>query len=167
MSVSRLLNEESDANEELPTDTHGYECFSVTRTIVRMRRRRRWLSIYIELLESKNCFTDMNRLRLFNEAFLSLPPHSLFLESMQFDCVSDTKIWLISHFFIARLIDMYLVLDMIVLSQMIIVLYFPHCFEHARNFFERSWLDVRAADTYSLRMIVLGKELKLIFEVYF
>jgi hypothetical protein len=73
------------------------------------------------------------------------------------------KIWLIIHFIIIRFVENYLILQIICPLQLIMTLYFNRYWRHIRNVIESNWFDIYNLDTYSLMIIVLKKEMKLIF----
>jgi hypothetical protein len=98
-----------------------------------------------------------------NETFLLLPNQSLSIEYKPLSCVSNMKIWLIIHFIITRFVENYLFLQIICPLQFIITLYFNRYWRRIRNIIESNWSDIYNLDTYSLMIIVLKKEMKLIF----
>lgn len=103
-----------------------------------------------------------------NEIFLLLPNQSLSIEHEQLLCVSNTKIWLIIHFIITGSIETFLVMQIVFPLQVIMILYFNCYWERISNVIQSNWLNVYDLDIYSLMIIVLKKELKLIFVyIYF
>jgi hypothetical protein len=115
------------------------------------------------IILSENCFIIMSRMLLINETFFSLPNPSCSMEYKQFWCIYNMKFWLIIHFIVTRLIDTALLVNIILLLYWIMVLFFYRYLKHVNNFMESNWLDMYEEDTYSLMIIVLKKELKLIF----
>jgi hypothetical protein len=104
----------------------------------------------------------MNRILLINETFLLLRNQSVSTGYEQLSCISNVKIWIIIHFIIKLLIES-LLLSIVCLFQFIMVL-FCYCYwRRIRNFMQSNWLDIHNLDTYSLMIIVLKKEMKLIF----
>jgi len=104
----------------------------------------------------------MNTILLINETFLLLPNQSLSIEYKQFSCVSNMKVWLIIHFIISRLVEYMLVLPFIMILSYIVILFFYDYWEHISDFIEGNWPDIWNLDRYSLIMIVMKKELRLI-----
>ncbi len=123
-----------------------------------------WYIFYINRnIPSENCFIKMDRVLLINEIFLSLPNQLLSIEYQQSSCVLNITIWLIIHFIITRLIDTYLLLHILVLFHVIMILIFYRYWRRIKNFLESNWSEIYDIDRYSLMIIVLKKEMKLIF----
>ena len=105
----------------------------------------------------------MSEMLLINETFFSLPNQSLSIEYEQLLCVSNAKIWLINHFIIAGLIENFFLMQVFFPLQMIIMLYFNCYWRRVRNVMQSNWSNLYDLDKYSLMIIVLKKEVKLIF----
>ncbi len=98
-----------------------------------------------------------------NETFLLLPNSSLSMEYKQLSCVSNIKIWLIIHFFITRLVENFLTLQLICPLQWIMTLFFDRYWRRINNVIEDNWFDIGDLHRYSLMIIVLKKEMIMIF----
>lgn len=104
----------------------------------------------------------MSKVLLINETYLSLRNQSLSIEYEQFSCISNVKIWIIIHFIITLFIESFLFL--IVSWSQYIMMLFCHCYRtRIRNFMQSNWSDISDLDRYSLMLIVLKKEMILIF----
>jgi hypothetical protein len=78
-------------------------------------------------------------------------------------CVSNMKIWLIIHFIITCLTENLLLGHIIVPVHLIMILFFNCYWRRISNVMNSNWLDIYDLDRYSLMIIVLKKEIKLIF----
>jgi hypothetical protein len=105
----------------------------------------------------------MNKMLSINETFLFLPNQLLSLEYNELLCIPNMKIWLIVHFFITRLIESFLLMNIIFPLQLIMILFFRGYWRRIHNVMESNWVDVCHRDRYSLMIIVLKKDVKLIF----
>lgn len=99
---------------------------------------------------------------LINETFIFLPNQSLLVEYNQFSCISNTKIWLLIHFIITRSIES-LLIQVVFWFYIIMILFFFSYWKHISNIVDGNWLSICDLDRYSLMIIVLKKEMKLIF----
>jgi hypothetical protein len=100
-----------------------------------------------------------------NQTFLLVPNQSLSIEYKQLSCVSNMKIWLIIHFITTRFVESYLYMHIIFPFQLIMLLFFYPYWRRIRNIMGSNWLYIYDLnlDRYSLMIIVLKKEMKLIF----
>jgi hypothetical protein len=105
----------------------------------------------------------MKKMLSINETFFLLRNQSFDIEHKQFLCVFDMKIWLIIHFMVTRLIDTGLLLYILLQLCMIMIMFFYRYFPHVSNILEGDWLNIYQLDSYSLMILVLKKEIKLIF----
>jgi len=100
-----------------------------------------------------------------NQTFLLLPNQSLSIEYKQLSCVSNMKMWLIIYFITTRFVENYLFMHIIFLFQWIMTVFFYPYWRRIRNIMGSNWLYINELDLdrYSLMIIVLKKEMKLIF----
>jgi len=100
-----------------------------------------------------------------NQTFLLLPNQSLSIEYKQLSCVSNMKMWLIIYFITTRFVENYLFMHIIFLFQWIMTVFFYPYWRRIRNIMGSNWLYIYDLDLdrYSLMIIVLKKEMKLIF----
>jgi hypothetical protein len=100
---------------------------------------------------------------LINETFFLLPNQSLSIEYQQFVCVCNMKIWLLIYFMITRLIDGALLIHIILQLYMMTIIFFHRYQRPLNDFLRNNWLDIHDLDKYSLMIMILKKEMKLIF----
>ncbi len=105
---------------------------------------------------SDKYFIIMNGILSLNETFLLLPNQSLSMEYKQLSCVSNIKLQLIIHFIITRGLESFFLTT-------ISMLHFIMNSRRINNIMGSNWLDIYDLDRYSLMIIVLKKEMKLIF----
>jgi hypothetical protein len=100
-----------------------------------------------------------------NQTFLLLPNQSLSIEYKQLSCVSYMKIWLILHFITTHFAESCLFMHIFFPFQLIMTLFFYPYWRRMRNIMDSNWLYIYDfnLDRYSLMIIVLKKEMKLIF----
>lgn len=104
----------------------------------------------------------MSKILLINETFLLLQNQTLSIECERLLCISNVKIWIIIHFIITLLMESFLFLIVSVL-QYIMMLFWDYYWRRIRNFMQSNWSNMYDLDRYSLMMIVLKKEMILIF----
>lgn len=98
----------------------------------------------------------------FNESLHAFRTHYASLAWQPFDCVSDKRIWLFTHFITARLIDTLSLIN--IFAYMWLLIPYSHfCSDAFHSLAEGTWTDLFDRDARTLRMIILKKELKLIF----
>jgi hypothetical protein len=93
----------------------------------------------------------------------SSPNQSLSIEEKQLLCISNVHIWLVIHLIMTRLIDFLFLLCLINQLSMILVSLSYHYLRNLCDLMGSSWLEICHLDDYSLMIIVLKKEMKLIF----
>jgi hypothetical protein len=98
-----------------------------------------------------------------DETFLLLPNQSLSIEYKQISFVFNMKIWLIIHFITTCLIEILLLAPCLMLFFWTVTLFYYSYFERIGDFMESNWLYICHLDRCSLLIIVLKKEMKLIF----
>jgi hypothetical protein len=98
-----------------------------------------------------------------NETFILLSNQSLSIEYKPLSCVSNMKIWLIIHFAIIRILENFLYLQILCLLQWIMTLFFSDDWSRISNVLNSNWWNIYDQDRYSLMIIVLQKEMKLMF----
>ena len=105
---------------------------------------------------------NTSRMLLMNEIYFLLLNQSSSIEYQTFICVSNMKIWLSIYFTVTRLIDFGLLVHIMYLYVMT-MLFFRRYQIPLNDFLINNWFDVHHLDQYSLMIIVLKKEIKLIF----
>jgi len=104
----------------------------------------------------------MDKVLSINETFFLLRYQSFDTEHKQFLCVSDMKIWLIIHFIIIRFVELFLSAYISCLLYMMMIFCNSYS-SRIGNLMESNWSNIYDLDRYSLMIIVLKKEMKLIF----
>jgi hypothetical protein len=98
-----------------------------------------------------------------DETSILLPNQSLSIEYEPLSCNSNMKIWLIIHFIITRILEYFLYTQIFCSLQLMIMLFFYDYWSRVSNVLNSNWWNIYDLDRYSLMIIVLKKEMKLIF----
>lgn len=104
----------------------------------------------------------MTTVFLINKTLLLLPNQSLSIEYKQFSCHSSITVWLIIHLITSRVAEFIFLTPVVVCLFNIRLLCFYHHRRDSDHSIVRDWVDIRDRNRYSILIIVMKKEFKLI-----